>query len=136
MALISIPDPDEFEVSLFGPGIGESIVLHVGAGEWIIVDSCRGNRGAAAVEYLVEIGVAITTSVKLIVATHWHNDHVRGLSDIVQRCHGAEFLCSPALFHAEFLALAELWDELEHSRSAVSELYRVIKHFERLGHAA
>jgi hypothetical protein len=72
----------------------------------------------------------------MIVATHWHNDHVRGLSDIVQRCPDAEFLCSSALFRNEFLALAELWDELEHSRSAVSELYRVIKHFERLGHAA
>ena len=36
----SPPGEDEFEVVLLGPGYGESIVLHVGYGGWIIVDSC------------------------------------------------------------------------------------------------
>lgn len=34
------PKADELEVSVFGPGIGECVVVHAGAGEWMIVDSC------------------------------------------------------------------------------------------------
>src|SRR5437870_4971116 len=130
MAPMAKPDPEGFEVSLFGPGVGESVVLHLGGGEWIIVDSCRGEHAPAAIEYLQDMGVDVAVSVKLIVATHWHNDHVRGLDDIVRRCPQAEFFCSPALFSSEFLVLAELWDEIEHKGAAASELYRVIKHFE------
>ena len=35
------PASDVFEVSIFGPGKGESIVVHIGNGRWIVVDSCR-----------------------------------------------------------------------------------------------
>jgi len=35
---------DEIEVSVFGPGYGESILVHLGAGKWVIVDSCRDNK--------------------------------------------------------------------------------------------
>ena len=34
------PERSEIEVSLFGPGYGESIVLHLGENLWLIVDSC------------------------------------------------------------------------------------------------
>ena len=34
------PGKNEFEITLFGPGYGESVVLHVGSGAWIVVDSC------------------------------------------------------------------------------------------------
>ena len=34
------PGRREFELTLLGPGYGESIVLHVGDGIWILVDSC------------------------------------------------------------------------------------------------
>jgi hypothetical protein len=33
------PRPDELELSLFGSGIGESLAVHLGNGEWAIVDS-------------------------------------------------------------------------------------------------
>jgi hypothetical protein len=47
---------------LIGPGYGESIIVHLGDGEWMIVDSCvqrldQGNPQSAAVAYLREIGV-------------------------------------------------------------------------------
>jgi len=119
------PEPDEFEVTLFGPGVGESVVIHLGANEWLIVDSCRGQHGPAALEYLRNLGVDTAVEVKLIVATHWHNDHVRGLYEVVKACPAAQFFCSSALFSEELLALAELWDETDRDRSAVSELYRI-----------
>ena len=34
------PATNEVEISLFGPGYGECIVIHVGENEWVIVDSC------------------------------------------------------------------------------------------------
>ena len=34
------PRDDEFELTLLGPGYGESIVMHVGDGAWVLVDSC------------------------------------------------------------------------------------------------
>ena len=33
------PDSDEFEFTLIGPGYGESIILHLGGGVWVLVDS-------------------------------------------------------------------------------------------------
>ena len=40
MSLAAPPRTDELEVSLFGPGVGECVIVHLGAGEWMVVDSC------------------------------------------------------------------------------------------------
>ncbi|UPU35022.1 MBL fold metallo-hydrolase [Geomonas paludis] len=97
------------EISTFGPGFGESILIHIGGNDWIIIDSCTSKRGAqpAAVEYLRNLGVDPAEAVKLIVATHWHDDHVRGLADTYLVCKAATFVCSSALRQREFVLLAE-----------------------------
>ena len=102
------PRPDEIEVSLLGPGYGESVVVHLGDGEWMVVDSCTGSDGEpAALEYLNGIGVDPGSSVKMIVATHWHDDHTRGMSRIVEECTSARFCCAPALRDKDLLAVVE-----------------------------
>src|SRR5829696_3595895 len=90
------PDPDEVEFSVFGRGFGESLCIHQGGGEWIVVDSCLNpNTGtAAALTYLTSIGVRVEQDVRLVVATHWDDDHVRGLADVVEACADAYFACS------------------------------------------
>ena len=98
MALTTKPEYDEFELSLFGPGVGECIVIHLGAGEWIIVDSCKGERDPAAIEYLKSLKVSLEHEVKLVVATHWHNDHIRGLDTILSKCPVASFFASRSPF--------------------------------------
>jgi hypothetical protein len=55
--------------------------------------------------YLELIGVNPVQAVKLIVATHWHSDHVLGLSDLVATCPSAQFVCSAALRPDEFQEL-------------------------------
>ena len=35
---LEAPAAGELEVSLFGPGFGEALALHIGAGKWILVD--------------------------------------------------------------------------------------------------
>lgn len=101
------PASDELEISIFGPGYGESLLLHVGDNDWLLVDSCVNprSRNPIALEYLNQIGVDPSEGVKLLIASHWHDDHIRGLSKIVQACKNAYFVFSSALKAREFLTL-------------------------------
>lgn len=108
----SAPAADEFELSIFGPGFGECAIVHVGAGRWAIVDSCvdttsQDDRLPVAERYLRTIGVNLAEQVDLILATHWHADHVRGIGRLVDQCPGAEFSCALSLVGEEFLIYAE-----------------------------
>jgi hypothetical protein len=104
------PGGDEIEVTVIGPGFGESILVHVGNGHWLVVDSCIDTRAdsesAAPLAYLNAIGVDATRQVDLIVATHWHQDHIRGLAQLVNRCPHAVFSCASALLKQEFALYA------------------------------
>ncbi len=103
------PAADELEISLFGPGYGESIAMHLGDARWIIVDSCidAASGMPAAIAYLQEIGVDCSEQVAAVLATHWHDDHVRGLAEVLRVCERARFVLSPALQADEFLVLVE-----------------------------
>ena len=115
----AIPKVDELEISLFGPGYGESILLHIGDGKWIIIDSCidKKSNQPAALNYLKNIGVDPSKDVKLVVATHWHDDHIRGLGRIVEECTEATFVCSTAIKNIEFLQLLEVYRSRQTSNS-------------------
>lgn len=122
------PGRDELEVSLFGPGYGECVVAHLGANEWMIVDSCLDQRRRLqpALEYLKSIGVELESDVKLVVGTHWHDDHVRGLSDVVLACSSARFACSTALRDSEFLEVVGRLDRPDAQRSSgLREMRRI-----------
>jgi len=127
--MLKAPDNDELEISLFGPGYGESILLHIGGGDWVIVDSCidKSASGPAAICYLESIGVDPVTSVKLIVATHWHDDHIKGLSETLNVCKNSEFVCSTAIKNQEFLKLAEIYrgKGTKYSNTGVSEFLSI-----------
>jgi len=100
------PSNTQIEVTIFGPGYGESILIHLGDNKWIIIDSCiePGQSEPAALEYLHSMGVDPVQSVVLVIASHWHDDHIRGLSQIVDLCINATFSCSLALSKKEFIS--------------------------------
>lgn len=100
------PEADEIELSIFGPGYGEAIAIHRGAGGWILIDSCLSpsSRGPASLEYLERIGIDLAL-VHTIVASHWHDDHVKGLSRIVEKCPNAEFHMSSVFNDDEALSM-------------------------------
>lgn len=98
------PQPDEFQLLLFGPGYGESILIHIGSNKWIIIDSCIFENGEPApIKFLQDAGIDPSTAVTLIIATHWHDDHIRGMSKIVETCTSATFCCSMSLSKEEFI---------------------------------
>lgn len=105
------PEQDEIEVSLFGPGYGESVLLHIGYNQWVIVDSCIEpvSEFPAPISYLRRINVDPAIAVKQIIATHWHDDHVRGLAEAFKECKSAEFVCSVAQTTKEFFTLVAVY---------------------------
>jgi hypothetical protein len=129
---LSPPGVSELEVSIFGPGYGECIVVHLGAGQWMIVDSCLDTRRRShpPLDYLRGIGVDVSSQVQLVVASHWHDDHVRGLSEVFAECEQARFCCSAALQFGELLnLLGRLANERPARRAALWEMRQV---FDRL----
>lgn len=104
------PAKDEIDVVVIGPGFGECILIHIGAGEWIVIDSCvdSSSERPAAIVYLEKIGVDPSQAVKLVCASHWHDDHVGAMAELVGACTAADFACSAALSRSEFVELASV----------------------------
>ena len=102
------PNSDEVEITVFGPGYGEAIAIHVGSGRAIIVDSCLDNAGRpATIGYLKQLGVDVASQVEAVAASHWHDDHTKGLSTVIDECRSASFCLSSALQKQEFVGLLE-----------------------------
>lgn len=127
---------DDLEISLFGPGYGESILVYTGEGDWLVIDSCvtTDRKTPAALAYLGSIGVNPSTAVKLVVATHWHDDHIRGLAALYRACTSAQLVCSQALRNEDFLALsAAANDRAMMENSGVDEFNAVLAELGKRG---
>ena len=131
------PEANSVEVSLFGPGKGECAAVYLGDDRWVIVDSCRDQRERVnpALSYLERLGVDVSKSVLLVVATHAHDDHFAGISEIFDACESAKFVCSAALTAPEFFALTDA-DERVHAglpKRAYREYSRIFEIVESRG---
>ncbi len=125
------PSENTIQISVFGPGYGESILVHLGGGEWLVVDSCVDGKSKQSVpkNYLESIGVNLKNQVKYIIATHWHDDHVRGLAELFEACSSAHFCCSTALQSQEFLNLAMAYGASHlNEETGIGEFYRILNH--------
>jgi len=127
------PDIDEIEVSVFGPIYGEAIVLHLGNQNWFIVDSCLDiNRNPAPLSYLKKLNVNLAEDIKQIIVSHWHDDHIRGISQIVEECHRAEVVCTEALGSTEFLQMIKSFRiNLFQETTGIDEFARVMQILEK-----
>jgi hypothetical protein len=99
------PDPDEIEVTLLGPGVGECVVVHLGAGHWLIVDSYDDHGVPAARRYLDGLGVS-PEQVDVLVVTHVHRDHYEGIGLLHDYYREAALHVPAAMGHATF---AQVW---------------------------
>lgn len=105
------PSNNIAELSLIGTGggYGESSVIHIGNGKWIVVDSCYNPSTGAILplEYLQTINADLN-KVLLVICTHWDDDHIRGLSKIFELCPNASFVMARANDKAKFLQFVSL----------------------------
>jgi hypothetical protein len=111
-------------------------VLHFGYGAWVIVDSCIDvrSRTPVALAYLAEIHIDLASDVRLVVATHWHDDHIRGLAEVVVACKKARFVMSAALRSDEFTTLVALVEPRMAQRSSgVRELAHLYAYLREQG---
>jgi beta-lactamase superfamily II metal-dependent hydrolase len=127
--LQSPPNSDQLELTIFGAGVGESILIHLGGQNWIVIDSllCGGNENPSALEYLHLLNLEPSVVLRLIVATHWHDDHIRGLRRILASAPNSPVVASAALGQEEFIASVSQY-ESRHRLSAgsgVRELYEI-----------
>ncbi|MDA2918905.1 hypothetical protein MYX76_05325 [Desulfobacterota bacterium AH_259_B03_O07] len=95
---------DTFEVSVFGTGFGECVLVHIGNNDWIVVDACLdpSTKTPCVLEYFSSIGVDPAKAIKLVIATHWDTDHVEGLAEILRVSEESEFVMSKALKNEDF----------------------------------
>ncbi len=100
------------EVSLIGTGggYGESIVLKLGDNNWIVIDSCidPSSQKSLPLFYLKQMGVDVSRDVKLILCTHWHDDHILGISDLLNECTISELSFAPPTDRRKFLQFVGL----------------------------
>lgn len=137
------PNADEFEISVIGPGRGECILIHLGDNEWCVVDSCTSRRRRAqsepvAVEYLSSFGNGAVDRIRMVVATHWHDDHIRGLTSLLELVPTASFFCSAALDSENFWTLVDTAATGIQRSSGMEEfgsIYRLIHGRAPIGHA-
>jgi beta-lactamase superfamily II metal-dependent hydrolase len=74
----------------------------MGDQNWIVIDSFSFGGKIAPLEYLKGLGVS-PERIRLILATHWHDDHVRGLAGLYEAANEADLAFSLALESDEFV---------------------------------
>jgi hypothetical protein len=124
------PLSEEIEMSIFGPGYGEAIALHIGDGKWILVDSCvePDSESPASLKYLHDLDVDVENAVRLIVATHWHDDHIRGIGAVFRECKSATISVSNALHSEQFTKFVALYDEpTTREKSGIYEFIQILQ---------
>ena len=123
------PDPHQLEISVFGPGIGECVVVHIGDGDWIVVDSCvdRQSGQPVALAYLRSLGVDAASQIKLVVASHWHDDHIGGLAEVLRAAKSARFVNSAAYAFKDLLRVVELGTKTARQSSATKEYEGIVR---------
>lgn len=127
------PASDQVEISVFGPGVGEGLCIHLGDGEWMLVDSCLDPKTSApaALDYLKQLNVDISQAVKCVVITHWHDDHVKGMGEIARLCSSATFHLSSAMRDRAFTDMIAFAQEIKCEPVSVgtSEMRKVMQGF-------
>jgi hypothetical protein len=123
------PRDDEVEISVFGPGYGECVVLDLAKQQWVIVDSCFGSTSQqpSALEYLERLGVDVGSRVRVVLATHYHDDHISGVGEVFENCKSARFACSMALNSDDWTKLIGIdRNYLIADGSGINEINRVM----------
>lgn len=124
------PDKNILEINLFGGGssIGECILCHLGNNRWLSVDSFinPNTKKSIILEYFNEIGVDIK-SIELIVATHWHDDHIKGISQLYKESESKIYI-SEALNKEQLSLIISQNDFKDSANTGLHEFSESVQH--------
>ncbi|MCK5684184.1 hypothetical protein KAJ27_08680 [bacterium] len=92
------PLKNELEITVFGPGYGESIILHIPYIGWGVIDSCTKKINKQSVvlplTYLQEILKPPYPALAFVILTHPHQDHYQGMDRLLTEYPGGiERIC-------------------------------------------
>ena len=68
-------------------------------------------KNPIALDYLKCLGLNPKEVIKHIVVTHWHDDHIKGISDIAEKCPQADIILPNAFLDPKFGRLVGLENE-------------------------
>jgi beta-lactamase superfamily II metal-dependent hydrolase len=112
MNSLANPDNSTAEITILGTGggYGESCVIHLGGQNWVVVDSCINpyTKECLPLSYFKNNGINYKECVKLIICTHWHDDHILGLSELLEECEHSGFIISRTADRKKFLQMVRL----------------------------
>lgn len=95
---------DNIEIVVFGKGVGECIVVKTATNKVIVVDSFINDEtgNPIALDYLEKVGIK-SDAIKCLVLTHFHDDHIKGAYNIIQKSPNAKLVVNPFIGHINFL---------------------------------
>jgi len=86
------PAKEQLEITVFGPGFGESVVLHVPGIGWGVIDCCEltieGRHVVPPLDYLTNLLCAPYPKLAFVILTHPHKDHYSGMDDLLTKYPG------------------------------------------------
>ncbi|HSN98456.1 MAG TPA: MBL fold metallo-hydrolase [Candidatus Nanopelagicales bacterium] len=87
--------PDTLYVFVFGPVYGESVVLRIPPEHWVVIDGCSSSSFSS---YPAELLKHFRAHADVVVLTHPHLDHAKGLDVVLEDWKGAKIgCCEPAV---------------------------------------
>jgi hypothetical protein len=137
-----VPHDPSVEVVVLGKGVGESVLVRVGA-EWTVIDSFLldrvdgRSRAPAPVVYLRQHHVDLA-NVRTVILSHLHADHSRGIDEVVLACPDARFYLPAAVPDAAWRDLLKIPVPTD-NRTALDEIataYRYAADADRFATAA
>lgn len=125
-----LPKADQLEISLFGPGYGECLVVHYAKGRWFTVDSCleSDRKTPSALAYFDRLGVDPAKSVTHNIITHSDGDHIGGILDLYSTCESARLVCPITLDNRSMLGFITYFAQTDPTplTQTTRELYEVL----------
>ncbi|ELH4197688.1 MBL fold metallo-hydrolase [Vibrio cholerae] len=84
---------------VLGRGVGECLLVELSTNEWMVIDcfNIPETKTPAPIEYFNSIGLDPSVVIKKVLITHFHDDHVQGMSNLIELAENAEVYLPSAL---------------------------------------
>ena len=127
------PNEDEIEISVFGRGYGECIVLCTGNQDFVVVDSFINpqTNNPISIDYLQAMNIDCS-AIKYVILTHWHADHIAGISKVLYAANSnVKLVLSPIITDEKFNSFIS--QGIQEGLNSTSEFSRVLNYIKKRG---